>query len=181
MTETAATVVVLSGSLPPGVPDDGYAELVDIGHAHGAQVIVDADGPALRDALRSRPDLVAPNRAELARATGAQDVAAGVAVLRELGARDVLVSCGSDGLVLMPEEGSGWHARLPAPLSGNPTGAGDALVAALAAGLATGSTSQCMVQDAVTWSAAAVMQPIAGDIDPEDVARLAPQVLMDAR
>jgi 1-phosphofructokinase family hexose kinase len=181
MTEAAATVVVLSGSLPPGVPDDGYAELVDIGHAHGAQVIVDADGPALRDALRSRPDLVAPNRAELARATGAQDVAAGVAVLRELGARDVLVSCGSDGLVLMPEEGSGWHARLPAPLSGNPTGAGDALVAALAAGLATGSTSQCMVQDAVTWSAAAVMQPIAGDIDPEDVARLAPQVLMDAR
>ena len=65
-----------------------------------------------------------------------EDVAAGVAALRELGARDVLVSCGADGLVLMPEEGTGWHARLPAPLAGNPTGAGDAVVAALAAGLA---------------------------------------------
>ncbi len=181
MAEVAATVVVLSGSLPRGLPDDTYAELVHLGHAHGARVIVDADGAALRGALKSRPDVVAPNRAELARATGAQDVTAGVAALRDLGARDVLVSCGAEGLVLMPEDGSRWHARLPAPLSGNPTGAGDAVVAALAAGLANDSTWHRMVQDAVTWSAAAVLQPIAGEIDPEDVARLAPQVLMDAR
>ena len=179
--EAAATVVVLSGSLPPGLPNDAYAELVDLGHAHGARVIVDADGAALRGALRSGPDLVVPNRAELARATGKQDVAAGVAALRELGACDVLVSCGADGLVLVPADGSGWSARLPAPLSGNPTGAGDALVAALAAGLAAGSSWQQMMQDAVTWSAAAVLQPIAGAIDPDDVARLAPQVLMDVR
>ena len=179
--EAAATVVVLSGSLPPGVPDDAYAELVDLGHAHEARVIVDADGAALRGALRSGPDLVVPNRAELARATGARDLAVGVAALRELGARNVLVSCGADGLVLMPAEGLGWQARLPARLSGNPTGAGDALVAAVAAGLDSGSTWQRMVQDAVTWSAAAVLQPIAGEIDPDDVARLAPQVLMESR
>jgi tagatose 6-phosphate kinase len=181
MTEAAATVVVLSGSLPPGMPDDAYAELVDLGHAHGARVIVDADGDALLGALTSGPDLVAPNRAELARTTGTRDVAAGVAALREIGARDVLVSCGPAGLVLMPGEGSGWRARLPVPLSGNPTGAGDALVAALAAGLADGSSWQQMVHDAVTWSAAAVLQPIAGEIDPDDVARLAPQVRMEAR
>jgi 1-phosphofructokinase family hexose kinase len=179
--EVAATVVVLSGSLPPGLPDDAYAELVDVGHAHEARVIVDADGAALRGALRSGPELVVPNRAELARATGAQDLAVATAALRELGARNVLVSCGADGLVLMPEEGSGWHARLPAPLSGNPTGAGDALVAALAAGLVGGSTWQQMARDAVTWSAAAVLQPIAGEIDPADVARLARQVLMEVR
>jgi fructose-1-phosphate kinase PfkB-like protein len=154
---------------------------VELGPAHGARVIVDAVGAALRGALRCGPELVAPNRAELARATGTQGVAAGVAALRELGARDVLVSCGADGLVLMAEEGSRWQARLPAPLSGNPTGAGDALVAALAAGLASGSTWRLMVQDAVTWSAAAVLQPIAGEIDPDDVARLAPQVLVEAR
>jgi 1-phosphofructokinase family hexose kinase len=181
MGEVAAAVVVLAGSLPPGLADDAYAELVDLGHVHGAQVVVDADGAALRGALTSGPDLVVPNRAELAGATGTGDVAAGVAALRELGARDVLVSCGADGLVLVPEDRPGWHARLPAPLSGNPTGAGDALVAALAAGLATGSSWQQMVQDAVTWSAAAVLQPVAGGIDPDDVARLAPQVVMEAR
>jgi tagatose 6-phosphate kinase len=180
MAEVAVTVVVLSGSLPPGLPDDAYTELVDLGHVHQARVIVDADGAALRGALRSGPDLVAPNRAELARATGTRDVAAGVAALRELGARDVLVSCGADGLLLMPESGAGWHARLPAALSGNPTGAGDAVVAALAAGLATGAARPQVLQDAVTWSAATVLQPVAGEIDPEDVARLAPQVLLEA-
>jgi tagatose 6-phosphate kinase len=181
MGEAAPTVVVLAGSLPPGSPDNAYAQLVELGHAHEARVIVDADGAALRGALRSGPDLVAPNRAELARATDTRDVAAGIDALRELGARDVLVSCGADGLVLVPEEGFGWHARLPAPLSGNPTGAGDALVAAVAASLDSGSTWRQAVQDAVTWSAAAVLQPIAGEIDPHDVARLAPQVLMEAR
>jgi 1-phosphofructokinase family hexose kinase len=181
LAEVAVTVVVLSGSLPPGLPDDAYAELVDVGHAHEARVVVDADGAVLRGALRSGPDLVTPNRAELARATGTRDVAAGVTALRDLGARDVLVSCGADGLVLMPEQGPAWHARVPAALAGNPTGAGDALVAALAAGLASGSTWRRTVQDAVAWSAAAVLQPIAGEIDPDDVARLASQVLMEAR
>jgi 1-phosphofructokinase family hexose kinase len=181
LAETAATVVVLTGSLPPGLPDDAYAELVAVGHAHDARVIVDADGAALRGALTAGPDLVAPNSAELALATGTRDVGAGVAALRELGARGVMVSCGADGLVLVPEEGSGWQARLPAPLSGNPTGAGDALVAALAGGLSAGSSLQQMVRDAVTWSAAAVLSPVAGAIDPDDVARLAPQVLMEAR
>lgn len=181
MGEAAATVLVLSGSLPRGVPDGAYAELVALGHDHGARVVVDADGAALRGALTSEPDLVTPNRGELARATGTDDLLEGAVALRDLGARDLVVSCGVDGLVLMPAEGAAWQARLPAPLSGNPTGAGDALVAALAAGLADGSSWPQMVQDAVTWSAAAVLQPIAGAIDPDDVARLAPQVLMEAR
>ncbi len=181
MGDTSAQIVVLSGSLPRGLPDEAYGELVELGHAHGAQVIVDADGAALRGALPSRPDLVAPNRAELTRATGMRDLAAGVAALRDLGARDVLVSCGADGLVLVPEEGQRWQARLPVPLAGNPTGAGDALVAALAAGRASGSPWPQLVQNAVTWSAAAVLQATAGEIDPDDVARLAPQVVMEAR
>jgi tagatose 6-phosphate kinase len=66
-------------------------------------------------------------------------------------------------------------------LSGNPTGAGDALVAALAAGLADGSPWARMLPEAVTWSAAAVLQHVAGEIDPHDVARLAPEVLVEAR
>ena len=181
MAEVAATVVVLSGSLPPGCRTTRTPSWSTSATPTGRGSSSTPTAPRLRGALTSGPDLVAPNRAELARATGTRGLAAGVAALRELGARDVLVSCGADGLVLMPEEGSGWQARLPAPLSGNPTGAGDALVAALAAGLAGGSTWQQMVQDAVTWSAAAVLQPIAGEIDPDDVARLAPQVLVEAR
>ena len=181
LAEVGAEVVVLAGSLPRGLPDDAYAELVELAQGHGARVVVDADGAALRGVLRSGPDLVTPNCPELAMATGTADLLAGAAALRKLGARDLVVSAGADGLVLMPETGAGLRARLPGPLAGNPTGAGDALVAALAAGMVEGAPWTRLLRDAVSWSAAAVLQPVAGDIDPDDVARLAPQVLLEAR
>ena len=81
--------------------------------------------------------------------------------------------------MLLPAQGRGWRGRLAKPLRGNPTGAGDAAVAALAAGVATGATARAMVQAAVAWSAAAVLQPVAGDVNPDDVRRLSGQVLME--
>jgi tagatose 6-phosphate kinase len=177
--ETGASVVVLSGSLPPGFPVDGYAALVRLCRDAGAAVILDADGESLRLALAAGPDIVKPNRAELAEATGAEDVSAGVDALRALGARDVVVSAGPDGLTWYAVDGSAVRARLDAALDGNPTGAGDAVVAALAAGLATDRPHGLVVRDAVAWSAAAVLQPVAGVVDPTDVARLATKTLVE--
>ena len=124
--EQRAGVVVLSGSLPRGVPADAYSHLVATAHAHGARVVVDAEGAALRDAVTAGPEVVKPNRHELLSATGCTDVAAAVAALRALGARDVVVSDGADGVLVFPLRGRPLRARLPKPLSGNPTGAGDA-------------------------------------------------------
>ena len=177
--ETGASVVVLSGSLPLGAPTDGYASLVRRCRDAGAAVILDADGEPLRLGLAAQPDIVKPNRAELAETTGVEDVAAGVAALRALGARDVVVSAGPDGLTWYAANGSAVRARLDASLRGNPTGAGDAVVAALAAGLVDHSPRDVVVRDAVAWSAAAVLQPVAGMVDPTDVARLAAQTLVE--
>jgi 1-phosphofructokinase family hexose kinase len=177
--ETGATVVVLSGSLPPGFPVDGYSSLVRRCRDAGVAVILDADGEPLRLGLPAGPDIVKPNRAELGEATGARDVAAGVVALRALGARDVVVSAGPDGLTWYAADGSTVRARLDASLDGNPTGAGDAVVAALAAGLADAGPRDVVVRDAVAWSAAAVLQPVAGQVDPTDVARLAAQTLVE--
>lgn len=174
-----AGVVVLSGSLPPGFPGDGYADLVRLCREAGAAVILDADGDALRLALAAGPDIVKPNRAELAAVTGTDDVAAGVEALRALGARDVVVSAGPDGLTWYAADGAAVRARLDGSLDGNPTGAGDAVVAALAAGLAGDRPRDLVVRDAVSWSAAAVLQPVAGLVDPTDVARLATQTLVE--
>lgn len=60
--------LVCSGSLPPGVPDDGYGRLVGIGHRFGVRVVVDAARAALAGAVAAGPDIVTPNLAE---ATGA--------------------------------------------------------------------------------------------------------------
>ncbi len=179
VTETSASVVVLSGSLPPGVPVDGYATLVRLCRDAGAAVILDADGESLRLALVAGPDVVKPNRSELAHATGTHDVTAGVDALRAMGARDVVVSAGPDGLTWYAADGGSVRARLDASLEGNPTGAGDAVVAALAVGLLDDRPHDLVVRDAVAWSAAAVLQPVAGVVDPTDVARLAAQTLVE--
>ncbi len=181
VSQVNATVVVLSGSLPRGVPDDAYAQLIVVAQAAGARTIVDADGIPLRCAAAAHPDVVKPNLAELTAATGETDPVAGAAALRGHGALDVVVSLGGDGLLALPRDGRPLKARLRARLSGNPTGAGDAMVAALAAGLASGRDWPTMLPDAVAWSAAAVLQPFAGAVDPADVARLAPDVEMEER
>jgi tagatose 6-phosphate kinase len=176
---TATTVVVLSGSLPPGVVEDAYAEMITLCRGLGAITILDTSGAPFVSALSAGPDLAKPNVAEVAEAVGIADPVRGAARLRSMGARDLVVSAGRGGLMWLPREGPGWRGRLAEPLSGNPTGAGDAAVAALAAGMAAGAPPEKMVQAAVAWSAAAVLQPVAGHIDPTDVDRLHHQVLME--
>src|SRR5690606_42061309 len=59
------------------------------------------------------------------------------------------------------------RARLPAPLAGNPTGAGDAAVAAVATLLDAGEQdTAALLRRATAWSAAAVLMPLAGEISP---------------
>ncbi|GAA1820121.1 1-phosphofructokinase family hexose kinase [Actinomadura chokoriensis] len=156
-----AAVVVLSGSLPPGVPPDAYAELAR--RAPGP-VILDADGEALRLGVAGRPDVVKPNAEELARASGAGGTAEGIRTLRAAGAGAVVASLGPDGVVAGTPDGV-LRAALDRPVPGNPTGAGDALVAALASGLAGGLPWPERLRRAVALAACAVRSPVAGEID----------------
>ncbi|NUV51402.1 1-phosphofructokinase family hexose kinase [Streptomyces coelicolor] len=159
-----ASVVALCGSLPPGLPSDAYAQLVARAAETGVPTVLDTSGAPLLDALGARPDVVKPNAAELASATGCEDAGAGADRLRGLGAQSVVVSLGPGGLLAVTPEGR-RRAVPPERLAGNPTGAGDACVAALAAGLADGAHWGDVLSDAVALSAAAVACPVAGDVD----------------
>ncbi|TQF01443.1 1-phosphofructokinase family hexose kinase [Kitasatospora acidiphila] len=173
-----ASVVVLSGSLPGGLPVDGYAELIRRARAHRVPAVLDADGEALRAALGEGPALVKPNADELAAASGSSDPYAGAEALRAAGARAVVASLGPDGMIAVTPHGS-WRAAPPAALAGNPTGAGDAAVAALAAGLVAQTPWPVRLTEAVALSAAAVAAPLAGDFDPALHRRLLPQVTVE--
>ncbi len=149
-----ADVVVVSGSLPPGVDDDAVARLAE----RDVPVIVDTSGEPLR---RAAPYAwaVKPNAEELAELTGTDDPVAGAGLL---GARTVVVSLGAEGLLAVTD-GRVHRAAPPRVVTGNPTGAGDAVVAALAAG--AGSPWPDLLDDAVALSAAAVLSPVAGSYD----------------
>ncbi|MEU4879667.1 1-phosphofructokinase family hexose kinase [Streptomyces althioticus] len=159
-----SSVVALCGSLPPGLPSDAYARLISRASRSGVPSVLDTSGAPLLDALDARPDVVKPNAAELAAATGCDDAVAGAERLRALGARAVVVSSGPGGLLAVTPDGR-RRAVPPERLAGNPTGAGDACVAALAAGLADGAPWGDVLREAVALSAAAVACPVAGDVD----------------
>ncbi|MFI7698407.1 1-phosphofructokinase family hexose kinase [Nonomuraea sp. NPDC049480] len=166
---SGADVVVLSGSLPRGVPADIYATLADLA---GAPVIVDADGDPLRHAPKGRPTVVKPNAEELARAFPGGE---GAEALRSRGAEAVVVSMGADGLLAVTGEGT-FRARMPYTIQGNPTGAGDALVAGLALDLARPWPER--LRRAAALGAAAVAAPVAGEFDRDVYAAVHPQIVI---
>ena len=171
-----ATVVVLSGSLPSGLPDETYADLIK--RAPNAKSIVDTAGGALAAALTAHPDVVKPNRYEALSATGIYRTGAAAARLRERGARAVIASLDQDGLLALTPDGD-WTARLPIPLDGNPTGAGDACVAALAAGLAAGTPWRELLIEAVALAGSAVVCPVAGEVDLPTYRRSRAEVVLE--
>lgn len=161
----SASAVVLSGSLPPGVPTDAYAQLIQATNQAGVPTLLDAEGEALRLGVAARPAIVKINRAELAGVTGERELQSGARELRDAGARIVVVTEVPAGLTCFGDQGV-LHAAPPQRLTGNPTGAGDAASAALATGLLDGLPWPERLADAAALSAAAVWAPLAGSFDP---------------
>ncbi|MEU7741508.1 1-phosphofructokinase family hexose kinase [Nonomuraea sp. NPDC049158] len=172
-----AEAVVLSGSLPRGVPLDAYATLAAIAADHGVPAIVDADGEPLRHAPGGRPSIVKPNAEELARAVPEGGPEEGAQALRGRGAESVVVSMGADGLLAVTPEGI-FRARMPYKVEGNPTGAGDSLVAGLALGLVERSPWPERLTRAAALGAAAVAAPVAGDFDRDVYADIHPRIVI---
>ncbi|WP_369142711.1 1-phosphofructokinase family hexose kinase [Streptomyces sp. R44] len=173
-----ARVVVLSGSTPPGLPPDAYAVLIRAAAEAGALTVLDTSGPALTAALEAGPDVIKPNAAELTEVTGCGDPAAAVAELRRRGARTVVASAGPDGLRAVTPNRV-WQAAPPLLLSGNPTGAGDACVAAIASGLAARAAWPDILREAVALSAAAVPCAVAGEVDASVYSQFRQEVRVD--
>lgn len=162
----ATRVLVVSGSLPPGAPESLVPMLIAVGRDAGVPVIVDTSGPALLVAADAGAAVLKPNAAELVEATGIADPVAGARSLIARGAELVLLSLGAEGMLAVTGTEL-VHARLDEPLSGNPTGAGDAGVAACAVLYAAGVRDpEQILRRATAWSAAAVLTPLAGDISP---------------
>jgi len=164
-----ADVLVVSGSVPEGVPADGLATLVSAGRRRSLPVLVDTHGPWLPSALGAGATVVKPNAYELAATTGDDDPVRAARTLARFSGATVVASLGENGVVAATAGGV-WEARPAAVLAGNPVGAGDALVAGLARELLRDPQSarhpDRMLHDAVALSAAAVLSPEAGDVDP---------------
>jgi 6-phosphofructokinase 2 len=161
----AGPYLVASGSLPPGAPDDLYARLARALEPAGTRLLLDTSGPALRAALEGGVHLVKPNFRELDELggggplddAGRERLAA--RIVREGGARIVVVTLGPRGALVVTAEGP---TRIAAPVverPDSPVGAGDSFMAGLALALDAG----CPLADAaalgVASAAAAMLTP----------------------
>lgn len=130
-------LLVLSGSMAPGLPVDTYKNLILAQHKRGGRVVLDAKGEAFKLALEAKPDLVKPNRDELAEATGMpcstiDEVVAAALRLREMGA-DVVLASMAEGGAILTRGTSVFYAGIPENSDiKRLAGAGDAMAAVLA-------------------------------------------------
>ncbi|MDL5202308.1 1-phosphofructokinase family hexose kinase [Streptomyces sp. ALI-76-A] len=162
----SADAVALCGSLPPGVPVGAYAGLIRTARTAGVPVLLDTSGEPLRRGVAARPDIVKPNADELAELTGSHEPSRATQDARRRGARAVVASLGTQGLLAVTPEGR-WRATPPARVHGNPTGAGDSLVAGLLSGLVEGLPWPDRLTRATALAAATVLAPVAGEFDRE--------------
>ena len=184
---TGARLVIGSGSLPPGLPADTYAELCRTAREYGAQVVVDTARAALAGVLAAEPDLVTPNLAEAEsmhtgvvvessahaedRAEIRERACRAVRSLRAAGARRAVVTAGAHGAAYADDEGELW-CDAPAVAAVNPIGAGDAFVGGVADHLLSGAGWREAVRRGVLVASAAVEHPQAGRVDPGRVSQL---------
>lgn len=175
-------VVVLSGSLPPGVPADFYASIAD--RLADTTVVVDAKGDVLAAVVDGRADVVKPSRRELASLvtwTPADDgeiVVAARKVLERGAVGALAVSLGGDGAVLVERDGPvTWYDPPPVEVVST-VGSGDSMVAGIVAGLARATSLADAVADGVAAGTAAVLTAGTGLCRPADVERIRPQVVV---
>jgi 1-phosphofructokinase len=153
-------VMVFSGSLPPGVPPEIYAEFIRIARNRGARTILDTAGAALKYGIAAGPDLIKPNRAEAeevleTRLDGEAALVGAAHRFLEMGARVVVLSLGADG-ALAVSQSERWRASSAPVTAASSIGAGDAMVAALAVAMTRGLGLEDALRLATAAGAASV-------------------------
>ena len=172
--------VMMGGSLPQGSPPGLYADLVVMCRAAGVPVILDASGPALREGARGIPTVLKPNLDELQDLVDRpldtiEQVRGAAGELVESGVELVVATLGARGLWAVSRSGTMHVPPLPIePI--NTAGAGDALVAGIAAGLARGWPWREGLRLGAAAAAAVCLTPGTAVCRREDVERLLPQV-----
>ena len=166
-------LLACSGSFPGKSSPDWMTKIVNTVHEAGARILVDATGEVLVKACAAGADFVKPNDLELKATTGLDDVCEGAATLLEQGVGIVITSEGENGMSIHGKDGS-FRAKPARFIEGNPTGAGDASVAAWCAFIDSEARDALNAEDlkdglpmAVALSGAAVARPVAGEVDLE--------------
>lgn len=168
---------VFSGSIPPGVPDSIYRELIEIANHYGVPSVLDASGEPLIQGLTAMPFMAKPNVHELSAVMGKQlatveEAAEAATELNARGIEIVAVTLGRDGALAASKDGV-WRARPPEIPFISAVGSGDAFAAAFIHVIVSGGPIPEALRLGTGAGAANAMTFGAGFCKREDIMRLA--------
>lgn len=173
----APRYLVLSGSLPPGVPAPAYAELAQRANARGTRVVLDTSGPPLALALEAGVYLVKPSLGELAELAGrpladeAAQIAAALEIVAQRRAEIVALTLGEHGALLLSSQERIRVKALPVSVS-SAIGAGDSFLAGLVVALRRGEKLAAAARLAQAAASATLLTTGTALCDAEEVRRL---------
>jgi len=171
---------VLSGSLPPDVPDGFYGQLINLIHTRGGQVYFDASGKALLDGCAAKPYLVKPNAIEAAQVVGfdindQEDAKRAALPFLRMGIEVLALTMGAAGLLLANQKEM-VYAKPPKVTVRNAVGSGDSLLAALIYGHEHQMEMVEMARLGVATATASVEMDGVSEFEIDRVKQLLPQV-----
>ncbi|MFW5749764.1 MAG: 1-phosphofructokinase [Halanaerobium sp.] len=155
-------ILVLAGSVPTGVADDIYFQLISSAKESGVKTILDADGPLFREGIKAAPTLIKPNEHELSlhfkqEFRDLKTMIRKAAGLLDTGIEMIMLSLGKEGAVFITAAEK--YKIEPLKLDVKSTvGAGDAMVAGLAYALENELNLKEMLKTAAAASSATLIK-----------------------
>lgn len=175
-------IVVLSGSLPKGLSQTAYVELIQLARPY-AQVIVDTSGLALEEAVAAQPFMIKPNEKEFSQLVGRplhhrDDM---IETLRSYHNHDIpliVVTLGEKG-ALVAVSGEIYQVTPPPITAVNPVGSGDAFTAGMAFGVERAWAIEDTLRLAAAAGAANAQKKRAGVIDADSLSQLQSEIQIE--
>lgn len=164
---SSGDTIVIAGSVPKTIPDDIYERILERLGDKEVRIVVDATRKLLVNSLKYSPFLIKPNRQELSEIFDAEvkteeDIEKYAKKLIEMGAKNVLVSLGGEGAMLIDEFGIKHKAGVLKEKVINTVGSGDSMVAGFIAGYEkTGDYAYALKLGSVCGNATAFLSGLA--------------------
>lgn len=173
-------VVTISGSMPRGISDDFYAQLIALAKGKGKKVILDTSGKYLKEGIKARPTVIKPNKSESEELIGKNikdenDIVDFLKTFIYDGVEMVVITLGSEGGYIAIN--NNVYRYIPPKIEAkNAVGSGDAMAAGLAVAISRGYGDVKTIRLAAATSTANAMTRVTGCVCKKDVEDLVKQI-----
>lgn len=176
---TKEDMVILAGNIPRCINNDIYEIICKTLEKNNVTFVVDATKELLMNVLKYKPFLIKPNKEELEetfkeKVETKEEIIVHAKKLQQMGARNVLISLGGEGAILVTTEEKEYYSKAPKGKVLNTVGAGDSMVAGFIAGYEqSGDFEQAFKMGIATGSASSFSMNLA---TAEEVANLLKEI-----